>query len=294
MIRLSSSVGRGASNRTHDVATVQAALSQIADTPRGGSAKLWTRAVDGRASPELDAVIARLQERERIGATHRIDPPGPTLSAIDRALPPAWRGLTGIEGTAAVACTACTGQDADHGARLLRERTLLPRDAADALADLARAVFRATGLVLRADGHGLDGRGRLVQALALADTLWVTAGGRLEPRAPFGEGRRVVDTLHRLTPGGAIEWSRDPLPTVSAPPGPAQRLGTGSAPGHSALDGVLLAVRTRASLVSGIVPTKPADPTRLSRLRLQPTGDPVADRLLDAVVDALSDQEAGQ
>jgi peptidoglycan hydrolase-like protein with peptidoglycan-binding domain len=197
MTHISAPVGRGSQNKQHDVAVIQAALAQISRTPQGGGGKLWSKPVDGRASPDLERAIGAFQSRERLSPTGRIEPTGPGMMALDRILPQDWRGLAGIEGTSAIACSACPSHASDAAIRTLKERTLLPRAAAEGLASLAREIFRAHGLVPRADGHGIDGQGRLVQRLAFADTKWLAFGNRLDPNPPPNHAQQVLGALRR-------------------------------------------------------------------------------------------------
>ena len=128
MPKLSSPVGRGAPNRPHDVAMVQAALASIPVNPsQPFGAKLWTRPVDGRASPALDTAINQFQQGNRLNPTGRIETMGPDLQVIDRLLPHDRKGLAVIENCSAVLCSSLQPHQGQEAQRVARERTRLPR-----------------------------------------------------------------------------------------------------------------------------------------------------------------------
>jgi hypothetical protein len=294
MTRISAPVGRGSPNKQHDVATMQAAFTQITAGSSFGGPKLWTRAIDGRSSRELENSIGLFQFKERINPTHRSDPTGPLHQALDRALPQDWRGLAGIEGTDAVICTTCPSHALTGAIQVLRERTLLPRTASDALGDLAREIHRDTGLILRPDGHAIDGQGRLIQKLAFADSRWVAPGNRLDNTAPPGQAQRILAALRRRPLRGDLEWSTGAITHGAAAPLLAQKVGMSSPSGLGAFGaGDTLAVRTRQGLRCLSGQPRPIDHARLARNHPQRTGDPIADRMLDVVTGEIEAGNAG-
>lgn len=292
MPRISSVVGRSAPNQQHDVAVIQAALANLPANQGFGGPSLWTRPVDGRPSPDLEAAIAAFQTKERLPVTHRVEASGPGLDAMERALPHEMRGLTGIEGTDVVVLNGYQPHGFQEAARILRERTLLPRDAADALARLAETVHRASGLVLRPDGHGITANGALVQCLAFADVRWVGRDGKPAFSPPPDRVDAAVRAVQRHGLGGGLEWVQGPPSSAVSgpisPPTQSQRVGR-DMPGPQG-GPMRLAVRTRACLTCLAGQTGGIDRVRLARLNLQATNDPVVERLLDA---AAAEVEAG-
>jgi hypothetical protein len=276
------------------VATIQAAFSQLSAGNGFGGPKLWAKPPDGRSSPELERAISLFQSKERINSTHRIEPNGPALQALDRALPQDWRGLAGIEGTGAVICTTCPSHALSDVVRVLRERTLLPRAAGEALGELAREIHRDTGLILRPDGHAIDAQGRLIQKLAFADSRWLAPGNRLDNAVPPAQVQQVLAALRRRPLRGDLEWMNGPVPHGVAAPLQSQKVGMSHPSGPGAFGpGGAFAARTRQGLRCLSGQPRPVDHARLARNHLQRTGDPVADRMLDVVTGEIEAGNAG-
>jgi len=245
---------------------------------------------DGRASAELKTAIGNFQESHGLPVTRRLDPSGAAVATLDRLLPAAWRGLRALDGTDVVYATTAAAGTAIAAARLLEERTLLPRPVAAGLSALAREVLRAHGLVLEADGHALDGEGRLVQRLRPSGVRWLSGDGRLVPTMPSEAATPVVDRLRRHSTGGDLEWVAGTLPAVMARALPPHRVAGSAEPTGPSSTAGTLAVRTRRRLRVLVGRPHQVDYARFSRYGLRPTGDPVADQMVDA---ALAAQDTG-
>lgn len=290
MLKLSSSVGRGAPNQKHDVALIQSALASLPANPAAPfGQKIWTRPADGRVTPDLEQAIRLFQSNNRITQTARIDPMGPDMQTLDRTLPQDRKGLAVVEQCSAVLCGSVTVSGMGQANEALRKLSLLPSQAAEQLGDMARDLHKQTGLVLCPDGHGIDQQGRLVQRLTFAETHWLDNSGRFTPQAPLDKAREVVAALHRRPLPGLLEWHKGPMPFGSAPVHLAQRVGTMSGPG-GAMGQEVLAVRARQGLACLSGMHRPLDPERMRRVGLRRTGDIVADRMLDV---AAAEIEAG-
>ena len=208
MAKLSSSVGKAAPNRSHDVALAQAALSNIPALPSSPfGAKIWTKPVDGRASPDLERAITLFQSNNRITQRDSIDPMGPDIQALDRALPPDRKGIAVVENCTAVLCTSINVSSMAQAQEALRKRTLLPGPAAAQLGDVVRDIHKQMGLVPRPDGHGIDQQGRMVQKLAFPG---LRQGKR---RHPLDEPVRPVHApgTHGQGPAGGLGPAPAPL-----------------------------------------------------------------------------------
>ena len=294
MLKLTTSVGKGAPNQAHDVALVQAALANIpASSTSPFGPKLWTRGFDGQSSPKLEQSIALFQSNNRIPNSGRIDPFGPVIQALDRALPPDRKGLAVVENCTAVLCSAMNVSSINQALDALRNRTLLPGPVAVQLADVVRNLHKQNGLVLRPDGHGIDQQGRLVQKLAFADTHWMNGSGQFTPQAPMDKVGQVVATLRRRPLPALLEWHGGPMPFGDAPVHAVQRVGNMIGSGGGGSGAMVLAVRARERLrcLSGM--PRPLDPDRLHRLGLARTGDAVADRMLDVAATEIEAGNAG-
>jgi hypothetical protein len=293
MPTLTSSVGRGASNQKHDVALIQAVLASLPANPAAPfGQKLWTRPADGRATPDLEAAIRLFQSKNRISQSGRIDPMGPDIQTLDRALPPDRKGLAAVEQCTAVLCASVTASAVGQAQETLRQRTLLPGQAAGQLGDVARDLQKQTGLVLCPDGHGIDQQGRMIQRLTFADTHWMDASGRFSREAPLDKAREVVAALNRRPLPGLLEWHKGPMPFGSANTHLAQRVGSMPSAG-GAMGPEVLAVRVNQGLrcLSGM--HRPLDPDRMRRVGLNRTGDIVADRMLDVAATEIEAGNAG-
>ena len=209
MPKLSSSVGKSAPNRPHDVALIQAALANLPASPNSPfGQKIWTKQVDGRTSPDLERAITLFQSNNRITQSARIDPMGPDIQALDRTLPPDRKGIAAVENCTAVLCTSINASSMAQAQEALRKRTLLPGPAAAQLGDVVRDIQKQMGLVLRPDGHGIDQQGRMVQKLTFPG---LRQGKR---RHPLDEPVRPV---HPANPDG--QGTTDgPRPTSSPAP----------------------------------------------------------------------------
>ena len=184
MPKLSSPVGRGAPNRQHDAALVQAALASLPSTNNPFGRKIWSKPVDGRASPELEAAIHQFQSVNRINPTGRVDVMGADMQIMDRLLPQDRKGIAAVENCTAVLCSGLQSHMVGEARRVAKERTLLPSAAAEQLSDFIRNIQNQMSLTLCPDGHAIDFQGRMVQKLAFADTHWLNGQGQFTPQAP--------------------------------------------------------------------------------------------------------------
>ena len=293
MPKLSSAVGKGAPNHQHDVALVQAALASAPASPNSPfGQKIWTKTVDGRTSPELENAIVLFQSNNRITQSGRIDPMGPDIQALDRALPPDRKGIAVVESCTAVLCSSMNVSSVNQAQEALRKRTLLPGPAVEQLGDVVRDIHNRMGLVLRPDGHGIDQQGRMVQKLIFADTHWMNQSGQFTPQIPMDKAQQVVSALHRWPLPSLLEWHTGPMPFGDAPAHLSQRVGNMIGAGGGGMGTVILAIRVRQGLrcLSGMIP--PLDTQRLQR-----TGDAVGDRILmsrRAILDQVQDRNRGR
>ena len=294
MPKLSSSVGRSSPNRPHDVALIQAALASLPTSPNSPfGQKIWTRPVDGRASPDLERAITLFQSNNRIIQSGRIDPMGPDIQALDRGLPPDCKGIAVVENCTAVLCSSMNVSSMNQAQEALRKRTLLPGPAAEQLGDVVRNIQKQMGLVLRPDGHGIDQQGRMVQKLAFADTHWMNNSGQFTPQIPMDKAQQVVSALLRRPLPSLLEWHTGPMPFDHGPVHQSQRVGNMIGASGGGMGTVVLAIRVKQGLrcLSGM--NRPIDNQRLQRVGLRATNDPVADRMQDVAATEIEAGNAG-
>ena len=294
MPKLSSSVGRSSPNRPHDVALIQAALASLPTSPNSPfGQKIWTRPVDGRASPDLERAITLFQSNNRIIQSGRIDPMGPDIQALDRGLPPDCKGIAVVENCTAVLCSSMNVSSMNQAQEALRKRTLLPGPAAEQLGDVVRNIQKQMGLVLRPDGHGIDQQGRMVQKLAFADTHWMNNSGQFTPQVPMDKAQQVVSALLRRPMPSILEWHTGPMPFGHGPVHQSQRVGNMIGASGGGMGNVVLAIRVKQGLrcLSGM--NRPIDNQRLQRVGLRLTNDPVADRMQDVAATEIEAGNAG-
>jgi hypothetical protein len=285
MVTITGSVGRSAQNQPHDVAVIQAALGKLAATPNQfGGPGLYAGPIDGRSTPELEVAIGLLEIQAQIHPVGRIDPIGPALNALKSRLPMDQQGLVGIPGTAAVAITgggASGGSLVEEAARVMRERTLLPMKAAQALERLMRDVHRSTGLVLTPAGHGIDPQGHLLQGLAFAGLRWLGRDGRATDQLPFEHAGAIMTAVRRVPLPQDLDWHQGAAPSQVALARQTQKVGLGALPTRFSLGGSdVLAVRFRDPFPSLSDSLPPPDAARLTRFGLRASGDPILNRLL--------------
>jgi peptidoglycan hydrolase-like protein with peptidoglycan-binding domain len=291
--KLSSPVGRGAPNRQHDVALVQAALASLPSTNNPFGPKIWSKLVDGRASPELEAAIHQFQSVNRINPTGRVNVMGADMQIMDRLLPQDRKGIAAVENCTAVLCSGLQSHMVGEARRVAKERTLLPSAAAEQLSDFIRNIQNQMSLTLCPDGHAIDFQGRMVQKLAFADTHWLNGQGQFTPQAPADKAQQVVSALQRRPLPSLLEWHTEPLPIPTVAALPSQRVGNNSASGGNPFGNSVLAVRVRQRLRCLSGPPKQVDPQRLQRLGLRQTGDVVVDRMQDVAAPEIEAGNAG-
>jgi len=126
MAYLTASVGRGGSNRAHDVAVVQTALRHL--DLREGSRRLvfWSKPIDGRCSRDLERAIAAFQTHQGQRETAKLEPGGKSLAALRDAQRPRLRPLRSLEGTAVAFLGAGSDDDGDYLADRVADRCAFP------------------------------------------------------------------------------------------------------------------------------------------------------------------------
>ena len=259
MTTLTGAVGRRGVNQPHDVATIQAAFTQIPADPRRVGRKLWEGPIDGRGGPALEQAIATFQATAQAAArlpqTGKIEAVGPGVQALDRALPAAYRSLRGLKQTTTVFCSDCAPHRVPERLRAIANKSLLPLAMAEGLAKLTGDFYRQSGLLLRPDATAIEGDGRFTADLGLDGVRWLDRYGR------FASGRMAVPSVVPTLLGQAVMR----YPALAA--GVAGKLQVRSAQRFASLAG----------------PARTVDGERLQRLGIRRTNDPTADRILDVI-----------
>ena len=197
MVSIRQTVGRGAANRQSDVAVIQAALAQVRAP---GMRRLWPGRIDGRGSGDLVAAIGAFQAARRLPATGRIDPFGPALSALRRALPMALRDLRGLKDTAAVFVSSASNANTEARILELMRTAPLPGDMTTALGRLIRALIGEDGLVAGIGKYSVTADGRFAAALDLGKVRFLdpaTAKPKPAGQIPHEAVRRICRLARR-------------------------------------------------------------------------------------------------
>lgn len=199
MLHLTAPVGKMAKNQIHDVAAVQAALANAKPAMNGGSSRLWSKIIDGRATPELEAAIGAYQRGHDIPVTGKITPNDRTAQSFQQSLPADMLGMRAVRRTAAVFCADIRPGRIQQVLPAIREKTLLPRFASEPLERLADRVHRDLGLIIEPSTVETDHEGRFIQHFGFEKTRWLGRDGRPAPShmpVPLDVTRAVLGCLN--------------------------------------------------------------------------------------------------
>jgi hypothetical protein len=272
MAYLTASVGRGGSNRAHDVAVVQTALLHL--DLREGSRKLvfWSKPIDGRCSRDLERAIAAFQTHQGQRETAKLEPGGKSLAALRDAQRPRLRPLRGLEGTAVTFLGAGTDDDGNFLSGVVAKGMVIPSGLRNAIARLTKELQRRTRLLVVVELCDADAKGRFLARLMFEEeTTWVDqASGRLLPsdQAPPEAVRLVTDCARAIS--GLVVTNR-----------------------------ANMTLRTPVALKCLAGPRRPFDPARAESLGIDPSSDDFPKRVMGAIFGALdgepelSDEERG-
>ena len=171
MAYLTASVGRGGSNRVHDVAVVQTALLHL--DLREGSRRLvfWSKPIDGRCSRDLERAIAAFQTHQGQRETAKLEPGSKSLTALRDAQRPRLRPLRGLEGTAVAFLGAGTDDDGDFLSGVVAEGMVIPSGLRHALAKLTVELQRRTRLLVVVELCDADAKGRFTARLMFEEGI---------------------------------------------------------------------------------------------------------------------------
>jgi len=272
MAYLTASVGRGGSNRVHDVAVVQTALLHL--DLREGSRRLvfWSKPIDGRCSRDLERAIAAFQTHQGQRETAKLEPGGKSLAALRDAQRPRLRPLRGLEGTAVAFLGAGTDDDGDFLSGVVAEGMVIPSGLRNAIARLTKELQRRTRLLVVVELCDADAKGRFTARLMFEEGItWIDpASGRLLPsdQAPPEAVRLVTDCARAIS--GLVVTNR-----------------------------ANMTLRTPVALKCLAGPRRPFDPARAESLGIDPSSDNFPKRVMAAIFGGLdgepplSDEERG-
>jgi peptidoglycan hydrolase-like protein with peptidoglycan-binding domain len=176
MFTLNRPVGKMSSNKTEDVALVQAALKQI----RGSNGRpLWPGPIDGKTGTRdiesLSAAIAGFESKANLRITGTMPNSGNVFNAVGRALPTNYKDMHGIPGTNIVAGhVARKRPKPDGGVGELP----LPESLAAALLRLMGRLEKALNYLPTVQMGPVDANGRCEIAVELG-LRFLDAGGRI-------------------------------------------------------------------------------------------------------------------
>ena len=179
---LTGTVGQGGNNRVHDVAVVQAALTN-ANLPGAGRG-FWRGRIDGRKSPALDEAICAFQQAARVQVTGRIAQSGADTNKLEGALPHTHKNMRAVASTAAVWRTNGRAKRFAEVAKAA-EGAPFPKAERTALAAIAKRSAQSFGLGVELEDAAVTPDGRFRARLGVPDIEWLDAGGtRFQKNGP--------------------------------------------------------------------------------------------------------------
>ena len=206
---LTGTVGQGGNNRVHDVAVIQAALTN-ANLPGAGRG-FWQGRIDGRKSPALDEAICAFQQAARAQVTGRIAQSGADTNKLEGALPHTHKNMRAVASTAAVWRTNGRAKRFAEVAKAA-EGAPFPKAERTALAAIAKRSAQSFGLGVELEDAAVTADGRFRARLGVPDIEWLDAGGtRFQKNGPVPA--EVARNLARVAQGNptwrAVAQPRD-------------------------------------------------------------------------------------
>ncbi len=205
MVYISKPLGRNAFGDKHDIAAIQAALKNI----KIRNKPIWPGRIDGRKTKDLEEAIAIFQAAHRIKITGKVEPRGPTITAMTRALPRSHAGLRGLKGTCIVVAATMGAREADQEARNTQTKAPFPDKEARALAAIQIKAGRELGICLERKRDFVTREGRFATELAPMGLKWIDpSSGRLAtlnnpPREAIAAMLRVIPSSTEWKAGAA-------------------------------------------------------------------------------------------
>ena len=194
---LTGTVGQGGNNRVHDVAVIQAALTN-ANLPGAGRG-FWQGRIDGRKSPALDEAICAFQQAARAQVTGRIAQSGADTNKLEGALPHTHKNMRAVASTAAVWRTNGRAKRFAEVAKAA-EGAPFPKAERTALAAIAKRSAQSFGLGVELEDAAVTADGRFRARLGVPDIEWLDAGGtRFQKNGPVPA--EVARNLARVAQG---------------------------------------------------------------------------------------------
>ena len=200
MVYISKPLGRNAFGDKHDIAAIQAALKNI----KIRNKPIWPGRIDGRKTKNLEEAIAIFQAAHRIKVTGKVEPRGPTITAMTRALPRNLANMRGLKGTCVVFVPTKGAREADQEARVTQAKAPLPDKEARGLATIIKKAGRELGICLGRKRDFVTPEGRFATELAPVGLKWIDpSSGRVATLN--NPPREAMATILRLVPSGP-EW----------------------------------------------------------------------------------------
>ena len=205
MVYISRPLGRNAFGEKHDIAAIQAALKNI----KIRNKPIWPGRIDGRKTKDLEEAIAIFQMTHRIKVTGKVEPRGPTITAMTRALPRNLANMRGLKGTCVVFVPTMGAREAEQEARNTQSKAPFPDKETRGLATIIKKAGRELGICFGRKRDFVTPQGRFATELAPMGLKWIDpSSGRVAtlnnpPREAIATMLRVIPSSPEWQPGPA-------------------------------------------------------------------------------------------
>ena len=201
MVKLTGAVGKMGTNKTCDVALIQAALMNA----RGGP--FWPGPIDGKKTTKLVEAITSFQTANRVTpANGTIQSFGPTMNRLKSALPMSMSGLGALPGTAVVFVAGAGAREAEREAEETKRKAPFPKLEADALSKIQKQIGKSAGLCLERVEDSVTRDGCFETKLDFAGVRWLDPRSA-KPMAPGREPPGVTNFVWSQI-GSATPWQK--------------------------------------------------------------------------------------
>ena len=145
----------------------------------------------------------------RIKVTGKVEPRGPTITAMTRALPRNLANMRGLKGTCVVFVPTMGAREADQEARITQSKAPFPDKEARGLATIIKKAGKELGICLGRKRDFVTREGRFATELAPMGLKWIDpSSGRLStlnnpPREAMAAMLRIIPSSTEWKPGAA-------------------------------------------------------------------------------------------
>lgn len=208
MLKLTGSVGASGANKVHDVALAQAILKIAHLKPPNQRVVYWSGPVDGKNSPALAGSIRSFQSDRQIRETGQIAISGPSLMALEKAVPNVLRGIRALPGYPLVFKSLGNAETRTKtGVNVARRKSHFPQPENAAFANFIENAARDFGLHMVVSNRSVTSDGRFAAEFRFPVMQFLDKNGKLQRagRTPQDFAKAFADLVKT-----ANKW--EPLP----------------------------------------------------------------------------------